>query len=174
MNAMRGQLLTLAAIRLFIEAGNATLTIQAKATQARFTFRFKRPENSKGKPVWVSVLNGSDNNSNYAFIGTLWLDRTSTGEIKASPRSKVGLDAPSAQAVQWLLRRVYQNQADALFSKAELWHEGTCGRCARKLTVPTSIASGFGPECITLVVPRRHAAEDDGNFEIHPDQGGPQ
>jgi len=29
----------------------------------------------------------------------------------------------------------------------EIWHEGRCGRCNRKLTVPASIALGIGPEC---------------------------
>jgi hypothetical protein len=29
----------------------------------------------------------------------------------------------------------------------EIWHEGRCARCNRRLTVPASIASGFGPEC---------------------------
>jgi hypothetical protein len=33
----------------------------------------------------------------------------------------------------------------------EFWHEGKCGRCNRKLTVPSSIESGFGPECINHV-----------------------
>jgi hypothetical protein len=29
-----------------------------------------------------------------------------------------------------------------------IWHEGRCGRCGRRLTVPESIESGYGPECI--------------------------
>jgi len=32
-----------------------------------------------------------------------------------------------------------------------VFHEGACGRCGRTLTVPESIASGFGPECIRYV-----------------------
>src|SRR5882672_9405186 len=30
----------------------------------------------------------------------------------------------------------------------EIWHSGSCGRCGRTLTVPESVLSGFGPECI--------------------------
>lgn len=33
----------------------------------------------------------------------------------------------------------------------EFWHEGRCARCSRRLTVPESVASGFGPECVKLV-----------------------
>jgi hypothetical protein len=29
----------------------------------------------------------------------------------------------------------------------EVYHEGRCGRCNRKLTVPESIETGLGPEC---------------------------
>jgi hypothetical protein len=32
-----------------------------------------------------------------------------------------------------------------------VWHEGRCGRCGRKLTVPESIESGFGPECASIL-----------------------
>jgi hypothetical protein len=32
----------------------------------------------------------------------------------------------------------------------EFWHEGRCGRCGRRLTVPDSIASGYGPECVLV------------------------
>jgi hypothetical protein len=38
----------------------------------------------------------------------------------------------------------------ALPSGWEFRHEGRCGRCGRTLTVPESIDSGFGPECINL------------------------
>lgn len=31
--------------------------------------------------------------------------------------------------------------------ECEVWHEGRCGRCGRKLTVPESIETGIGPDC---------------------------
>jgi len=153
--ALRGMLLTRALIRAYIEGGNATLTIQSKVTNDRFTFRFRQPKHERDpqhhKPIWVSVLNGPDNESSYAFIGSIFPDRSTT-ELRPSSRSKVGLDAPSAQAVAWLLRQVYLGtNDDALFGRASIWHEGRCGRCGRKLTVPESVESGFGPECITRI-----------------------
>jgi hypothetical protein len=38
----------------------------------------------------------------------------------------------------------------------EIWHEGRCGRCGRKLTVPESIHNGYGPECIHLIGSHHH------------------
>ena len=29
----------------------------------------------------------------------------------------------------------------------EVWHEGCCARCAKRLTVPASIEMGYGPDC---------------------------
>lgn len=33
----------------------------------------------------------------------------------------------------------------------QFWHEGRCARCGRRLTVPDSIATGFGPECAAAI-----------------------
>jgi hypothetical protein len=41
---------------------------------------------------------------------------------------------------------------DDLPESLEIWHEGSCLRCGRKLTVPESIESGYGPECIKSVL----------------------
>lgn len=165
MNAFRGKLLTLAAIRLFLEAGNATLTIQSKKSQERFTFRFRRPDDAptggRERCIWVSLLNGPDNEANYAFIGTIFPTRSTT-EVRSSARSRVGLDSPSGTALQWMLRQVYLSKSDHMFTQAELWHEGVCGKCGRKLTVPESIETGFGPECSSrLGIARKRPGQSD-------------
>ena len=50
----------------------------------------------------------------------------------------------SVQAFIWFLNRI---EADKPTDGFEFWHEGKCGRCGRKLTVPESIEAGIGPEC---------------------------
>ena len=59
-------------------------------------------------------------------------------------KSRVGEDAPSARAFRWIWSRFV---SDKDFAPAEFWHEGRCGRCGRKLTVPASIERGLGPVC---------------------------
>jgi hypothetical protein len=161
--AMRGRLTTVADMVRFVEAGHATLTLVSKASGVRFTFRFSRPEATEQeraaglKPlrmrcIWVSVLAGQDNESAYSFIGTVQPQRSTT-TINPSAKSKVSMDAPSAVAVRWFLAQLYGDgrMQQRLLDQMEVWHEGRCGRCGRKLTVPASIASGFGPECIQLM-----------------------
>jgi Family of unknown function (DUF6011) len=59
-------------------------------------------------------------------------------------KSRVGREAPSAKAFDWAWRALTKGTMPA---NLEVWHEGRCGRCGRKLTVPESIARGIGPEC---------------------------
>ena len=142
-----GQLKTGEAIRQFIFAGNATFTVRSKKTGTRYTFKATRPDTTtEGKrPTWIKLLNGAQNETDYTFLGTVWGETSLT--YNHSTKSRVRLDAPSVIALRWVLRALDKGD-DKLFDQCEVWHEGRCGRCGRKLTVPTSIESGFGPECI--------------------------
>ena len=61
-----------------------------------------------------------------------------------SGKSRHNVSDPAPRAFQYLLDYMGgKTEAKSL----EIWHEGRCGRCGRKLTVPSSIESGIGPEC---------------------------
>lgn len=119
-------------------AGKATLTIKSKQTGTRYTYRFNRPPGEDpSRCVWVRVLTGPDNTSAYKYLGVLW-------PKDMSYRAK-GAE-PSSQAIAWVIRTL-RERPDTLLGSAEVWHEGKCCRCGRKLTTPESIARGLGPEC---------------------------
>lgn len=124
--------------RAFALAGNATLTLKSKRTGTRFTYRIRQP--GPDKPHFVGLLAGPDNEASYSFLGSIF----SSGEYRHGARSKIVYDAPSARAFHWFWRAIAH---DTLPDTLEVWHEGRCGRCGRKLTVPESIAKGLGPEC---------------------------
>jgi hypothetical protein len=142
----------------FLLAGNARVTFVSQKTGTRFTFRVRRPEETS--PWFVSLLNGSDNEGDYAFLGTIFPARSATaGHVGAlttvyrapqlmayrhGKKSRVGSSAPSARAFAWVAERLLRGELPA---GCEVWHEGRCGRCGRALTVPESIASGIGPVC---------------------------
>ena len=90
----------------------------------------------------MSVLYGADNTSDFRFLSTIFAD----GDLKAG-RNTNDTD-PRHVAFGWALKAL---QSGKLPTSLEIWHEGTCGRCGRKLTVPESVSCGFGPECITKV-----------------------
>jgi len=137
METMRG-LLPSGSRTQYAFAGNATLTVRNPKTDVRFTFRIKAAEPAPGRPSthFVSLLNGSDNENSYIYVGAIFDAKT----FRTTKASKVGVDAPSFRAFAWLAGN-WEHPA------VEVWHEGVCGRCGRKLTVPESIASGIGPTC---------------------------
>jgi Family of unknown function (DUF6011) len=138
MTSMAGRLETPEAASKFLFAGNATLTLKSKKTGDRFTYKVEATDDKKCH--FASVLVGPENTTDFKYFGYFRNDNFNYGKAKA----KVAEDAPSVRAFLWFVK-----QLDGLFFNAQLevWHEGRCGRCGRKLTVPESVASGFGPEC---------------------------
>lgn len=118
-------------------AGNATLTVENPKSGNRFTYQLRQSEPKPGQmPVWfVALLTGPNNERDWRYLGTIFADG-----FRLTRKSCAGRDAPSVVAFQWFSVR----WEDA---RVSVWHEGACGRCGRKLTVPESIASGIGPVC---------------------------
>jgi hypothetical protein len=139
---MRGQLETAAAALKFMRAGKASVTLRSKKTGTRFTYRISVSDD--GLCYFVGVLTGADNESAYSYLGRISRDIFWLGRKVPRP-GDISRDAPSAKAFDWAWRALVKGQ---LPEQLEIFHEGRCGRCARKLTVPESIQSGFGPECL--------------------------
>lgn len=122
----------------FATAGNARLTIVSKATGARFTYRLRSSED--GKITFVDLLTGSDNENAFTYIGVI-----KQREYVRTAKVKISADAPSIKAFTFFWRHLIER--NHIHDGIEVWHEGRCGRCARPLTVPESIARGVGPDC---------------------------
>lgn len=133
--------------RRFITAGKAIFTVANDKGQ-HYTFRVRLPDVEEGQPApreaFLSVLTGADNTSDYTYAGMLSLEH---GTLRQTRGSKIGTEATSWKVAAWTLNRVWHNVA--LPAGYALHHEGKCCRCGRKLTVPSSITSGIGPECAT-------------------------
>lgn len=157
---LRGRFTRIADLRRYLEAGNALLTIRSKQSGTRFTLKATRPSeeehaNRQGpvpgrpRPIWVKVLTGPDNTADYAFVGTLWPENSGY-RYAHSPKSRLSLSSGSVTAIRWLAHALTSNPS-VILEQAEVWHEGRCGRCGRRLTVPESVESGFGPECAGIL-----------------------
>lgn len=132
----------------FMTAGKATFTLKNAATGNRFTFKVTAaPRAYGGGPShFVKVLTGPDNERAYTYLGQLYENRPAYRHGRKSP---VSAEAPSARAIEWLCTRLLTGAA--IPPQVEVWHEGRCGRCGRKLTDPTSIELGFGPDCRAMM-----------------------
>jgi hypothetical protein len=137
--------------RSFMLAGNATLTIVSHKTDTRFTYRVRCPEDQRDQDVdtygrvwFVSLLTGSNNEEDFSYIGCIFSGRAN---FVYGRKSHVGVGAPGVKAFDWFSRFLLSPTSPGLPASLEVWHEGRCSRCGRKLTVPESIARGLGPEC---------------------------
>jgi hypothetical protein len=148
-------------IRRFILAGNSTFTLRNSQTGRRYTLKVVLPKKDGkvqyGAPNFVKLMDGPDNETSYKYMGIIRHTKAN-GSVPAKDeyshggaKAKIPEDARAHTTFAWLWRTINgTNQAGktlADFPTFEFWHEGRCGRCGRKLTVPESIANGMGPEC---------------------------
>jgi len=119
----------------FIFAGKSIVTFLNTKSENRFTFKIKQAKNSN--LFFVSVLTSPDT---YTYIGTV-VD----GVYKHGTKSHLSKDVQSVKVFEYVLNK---SKTLTLPDFIEVWHEGRCGKCGRPLTVPSSIITGIGPECI--------------------------
>lgn len=147
--ANAGRFTNAIAARRFITAGKSTVTLESEKTGARYTYRVTRAlDRDTGEPsadgtCFVGVLTGADNETAYSYLGRISRDVFWHGR-KAPKAGDIPRDAPSHKAFAWAWQKL---ASGTMPDQLAVWHEGRCGRCGRKLTVPESIMSGFGPEC---------------------------
>lgn len=127
--------------KIFITAGKATFTISKLATGERFTYRIEKPENFRGD-YFGSVMKGSDNETDYRYIGMI-SDRDLA--LRFTKGSKFQADSKEARGLAFALAVVAGRKT--LPEGYELRRSNHCGRCGRLLTVPSSIDAGIGPDC---------------------------
>lgn len=132
----------------FILGGRAIFTLVGRAS--RFTFKVTRKDPEPGSrftapTYFVALLTGANNETDYSYLGIL---DAATGAVKLTKGSRMTVDAPAVKAIQWAMPKLW---AGTLPAGVQVHHEGRCGRCGRLLTVPESVISGFGPDCIGKV-----------------------
>lgn len=125
----------------YVTAGRGKFTLVSKRTGTRYTYKANRGEKQPYSDplVFIKVLTGPDNQTSYTYVGFI-----RPGSVGLKPGKKGQPTAVTYRALDWALR---QFASGVMPEELELWHSGTCGCCGRELTVPASIASGFGPVC---------------------------
>lgn len=131
-------------IKSFVLAGNASFTVKNDGTGKHLTYKVVKSEtedNLKDDVWFVTTLNGSDNETDFAYIGII-----ASGGFRITKKSRFSEDAVSVKGFKWLWNNVTANRE--LPDNVKFYHSGRCGRCGRKLTTPESVETGFGPICM--------------------------
>lgn len=142
------QLTDLKLVNLFLFAGNATVTFRSVKTGTRYTYKISAMKDrvtgevTPGK-YFVSLLTGADNENDFTYLGMIADKRFFTTRA-----SKMNMNSAPVKAFNWAVQQLVEGYMP---QDMEVWHEARCGRCGRKLTVPESVATGFGPDCAEIV-----------------------
>lgn len=136
----------------FILAGKAIFTIEIPqefqnkhGTKPHYTYKVKyKPADLDFPETWfISILTKSDS---YSYLGILAPDN---GEVIITKSSKYNVQTWPVVILRRFLARVWQNEEHLVTWNVH--HEGRCCRCGKRLTVPESVKSGWGPECIKYI-----------------------
>lgn len=150
---MKGRLKNIADVKRFAFAGNSTFTLRNKQTKERYTFKVIRNKGNTDIAYLVKVMFGKDNEKDFRPLGHLVPSMAGYRYIHGQyPRTAAYIDTDERSlAIRWFFAMI---EAGKFRRNFEIWHEGRCGHCGRKLTVPESIEDGIGPEC------RKHFASE--------------
>lgn len=133
----------------FFTGGKAVFTVdngRVGNEHRRYTFKIVKKELPRGEGrqqmYFAYILTGPDNMGDYTYLGVVDPFKLT---CRPSRKSKFERGSEPFVAINWAMRMVAEGRqapGDSL-----IIHEGRCARCGRRLTVPESVKSGFGPEC---------------------------
>ena len=123
----------------FMLSGRAYVTFESQRTGTHFTYRVAANKKKGGTAPthFVGVLTRPDT---YTYLGCIFEGR----RWAHGHKSPIGRDAPSAKAFAWCWAKL---SGGRMPETLEVFHEGRCGVCGRRLTTPESVASGLGAIC---------------------------
>lgn len=118
----------------FILGGAAVISLKSLATNKHFTYRIKKKEDV----YFVTFLSAG---SSWAYIGYIDKDLVLKKDRRVIPYTR---GYPAWEAIEWFWPILNKGRIP---QDAEVYHEGKCAMCGRKLTDPISVSEGVGPEC---------------------------
>jgi hypothetical protein len=107
--------------------------------------------------VYVSLL--GDRDTGYRFAATVFQE-TMTFKLGRD----VSSDSQLGKVMLFLLHSLHHPQF-LKEKKVTLHHEGHCMRCGLPLTHPQSINTGFGPDCLEIILEQSKDLDPSSFFE---------
>ena len=128
-------------IKDFVLGGNALITLESGNTGCHFTYKIQQSKNDNNL-YFIKCLRGSDNTSDYTYVGCYFADTKTFVVEKTYKNTEVFSWPKSIKAIRYLFNRL-----DDIPDNLIVYHNGRCCKCGRILTTPESIKRGMGPEC---------------------------
>jgi hypothetical protein len=142
----------------YILAGAGTVTFKNTQSGNHLSFSFGKPSDGNGSsPIFVSLENApgfdADRRPEWVsnYLGAIWSQARFVTAGKRDSKKRVQTEEAWGEYLaifNWTWSRLLSGRLPVT---VEICHEGSCGRCGRRLTDPQSIERGFGPECAKVL-----------------------
>lgn len=130
-------------IRRYVLGGRGVVTLESPSGVS-YTYAFRRPlDDEFPKDIIFIYLVSSDRKLFYLGM----LEELS---FRLTKNSRYLKDTSPVKGAKWIARMMVEPQLVSS-THMKLYHEGVCGRCGRPLTQTSSISSGFGRKCLSIV-----------------------
>ncbi len=138
-------------LRHLFFAGRAVLTFRNNEKGTHMTVKVKQARDKNDRKIklpifFVSISLLGDRQTGYIFTGTIFQD---------SMICKLHRDVPGESQLGRCMKFIMDSLEKPQILKEKnisLLHEGRCCRCSLPLTHPESINTGFGPDCLEMVL----------------------
>lgn len=115
-----------------IFGGKSYVTFLNSESGNRFTFKVVAKDNI----FFVNVLTSPDV---YTYVG--FYDGKN---YMHSKKTKISIDSQSIRTFNYVINKL---RLGKLSDFIEIYNDGKCSKCGKRLTTPESIVRGIGPEC---------------------------
>ena len=129
-----------------LTAGRAIVSLRSQRTGEFRTYRVSKFDTSPHFSVDYRVVNGLGvyRVDGWTRIGVLYVNDEGIPH-RFVRNMKTSVDSVTIDGFFWMVDRLVNKTWDD--EKAEIWHEGQCCKCGRRLTDPESIRLALGPIC---------------------------
>ena len=133
------------AIKTYCMSGNAIVTLTSPSG-VHYTYYIRAPwqDDKESFNEDIRFVYCLGNEGRWVYLGGLYKNGTL---FRSTYNSRISETSESFKGMKYLVKMMNRDFDTPMVVQ----HEGSCGRCGRRLTDPVSIERGIGPKCINFV-----------------------
>ena len=132
-------------IKNYVLQGRGVVTLKSP-TGKHHSYFFKKPVHESNFPEGTRFVYTLGSGAIWHYTAMLEYDHKIIRPTFNSYYSELTEEFQGAKYIVKMMNKDMSN------SPMELYHEGVCANCGRKLTNPKSLKTGFGPKCYKKVI----------------------
>ena len=127
-------------LNAYLLAGNAVVTLEAPSG-TNHTYLYQKPK-TDSFPEDIRFVYTLHSDMSQHYIGMIEMDK-----FRLTRNSRFGSDTDIVKGAVYI-ENMRKNQQFLQSSPMRIYHQGTCGKCGRKLSGEKSVKLGLGRKCI--------------------------